>query len=428
MTPKESHLNLKGTFDMDIFQSRHRSLFLICILLTGLLTAGCSAVKGVSIVRGGSPQSTLTGDESVKAEQMVHLLTVKVRIDDSPEELTFMVDTGALTVIDEEVAKRFMFKDSVTNKVADSAGNRKDIRLVQVNKISVGKVAVSDCAAAVVDMKKFNPKIDGLLGSNFLRFFTVQLDYRNHRVAFLSKSDGRSLEGAMKLPMWQNMKFGFAPTIKCEIDGSVALDCMVDTGHDAIASFPLSTLDKLPHFKTGEYISSNGSMGAGIFGKDTESYLVKTDRIASGPITIENAAMVSNRFEDVMTLGAAYLKNFLVTIDYPASLLYLKQYEDQHLEKEMMSYGFAIAHEKDKAIVSGLWKGSVADKAGISVGDEVIALNGHETSGLSLFDMMRIVKSNETLSISYIKSSNGTKSDLTLQKGDLTLLLPPSPN
>ncbi|ACH40584.1 retropepsin family aspartate protease, PDZ/DHR/GLGF domain-containing [Citrifermentans bemidjiense Bem] len=412
---------------MKPFHSR-QSLFLICFLLVGLLNTGCSAIKGVSMVRGGSPQSILTNDESVKAEQMAHLLTVKVRIDDSPEDLTFMVDTGALTVIDEQVAKRFAFKDSVTNKVADSAGNKKDVRLVQVNRISVGKAAVSDCAAAVVDMKKFNPKIDGLLGSNFLRFFTVQLDYRNQRVTFLSKSEGRSFDGAMKLPMWKNMKFGFAPTMKCEVDGSVALDCMVDTGHDAIASFPLSTLNKLPHFKSGEYISSNGSMGAGVFGKDRESYLVKTDRIASGPITIENAAIFSNRFEDVMTLGAAYLKNFMVTIDYPASLLYLKPFDDRHLEKEMMSYGFAVSYEKGKAIVSGLWKGSAADKAGLSVGDELIALNGRETAGMSLFDMMQITKSSETLSVSYIKGSSGNKSELTLRKGDLTLLFPRSPS
>jgi hypothetical protein len=247
-------------------------------------------------------------------------------------------------------------------------------------------------------------------------------------VTFLSKSEGRSFDGAMKLPMWKNMKFGFAPTMKCEVDGSVALDCMVDTGHDAIASFPLSTLDKLPHFKSGEYISSNGSMGAGVFGKDRESYLVKTDRIASGPITIENAAIVSNRFEDVMTLGAAYLKNFMVTIDYPASLLYLKPFDDRHLEKEMMSYGFAVSYEKGKAIVSGLWKGSAADKAGLSVGDELIALNGRETAGMSLFDMMQITKSSETLSVSYIKGSSGNKSELTLRKGDLTLLFPRSPS
>lgn len=379
------------------------------------------------MVRGGSPGNVLRSDESVEAEQMAHLLTVKVRIDDSPEDLNFMVDTGALTVIDEQVAKRLVFKDSVTNKGSDSAGNKKDIRLVQVHKISVGKAAVSDCAAAVVDMKKFNPKIDGLLGSNFLRFFKVQLDYRNQRVTFLSNSEARSFDGAMKLPIWKNMKFGFAPTMKCEVDGSVALDCMVDTGHDAIASFPLSTLDKLPYFKRGEYISSNGAMGAGVFGKDTQSYLVRTDRITSGPITIENAAIVSNRFEDVMTLGAAYLKNFMVTIDYPASVLYLKQYDGQTVEKEMMSYGFAVAHEKGKAVVSGIWKGSAADKAGISIGDELIALNGREASGMSLFDMMQMVKSNETLSVSYIKSSNGNKTDLTLQKGDLTLLLPRSP-
>gem|GEM_PF-3973765 len=156
------------------------------------------------------------------------------------------------------------------------------------------------------------------------------------------------------------------------------------------------------HFKSGEYIRSNGVMSAGVFGKDKESYLVKTDRITSGPITINNAAVITNNFEDVMTLGAGYLQNFLVTIDYPRDVLYLKPYGDRHPESEFLSYGFGISKEQAKTIVTGVWKGSAADKAGLSVGDELVAVDGKEATGISFFAFMQLMKSTDSMTISYI--------------------------
>jgi hypothetical protein len=411
-----------------LFEGRCRLLLVLFCLSTSFLATGCTMIKGVSLMRGGVPESIPAQEESIQADQMVHFLTVKVRINDSQKDLNFMVDTGAITVIDQETDKKFTFKDSVTNGIVDSSGNKKDVSLVQVDKISVGSIAVRDCAAAVIDLKKLSPKIDGILGSNFLKHFIVQLDYRNKRLNFLSNANASELDGSMKMAMWKNMKFGFAPTLKCEIDGSVTADCMVDTGHAAVASFPLSSIDKLPHFKSGEYISSTGPMGAGVFGKDSKNYLVKTDKITSGPIVIDNAAILSNQFEDVATLGAGYLRNFLVTIDYPGSLVYLKKYDDQPREKESFSYGFGVAREKGKNIVTGVWKGCAADKAGLSVGDELLTLDGQDAEGMALLDVMQLMKSTDVLKISYLKKINGGRSELTLNKEDLTLLFPRSSN
>jgi len=407
---------------------RFRLLFILSLLLIPLFTGGCATIKGISMMRGGSTeQGALTRDESVPTGKMAHLLTVKVRIAGSPEDLNFIVDTGSLTVIDQQTAKRFTFKESVTNEIKDSSGNKKEVRLVQVEKISVGNVTVSNCAAAIVDLKKLSPKIDGVLGSNFLKFFRVKIDYQNSTLTFLNDSTNQEVEGALTLPMWKNMRFGFAPTMKCELDGAVRVDCMVDTGHGAIASFPLSIIDKLPHFKSGEYIGSNGVIGAGIFGRDKESYLVKTDKIASGPLVIDNATVVTNNF-DLMTLGYAYLKNFLVIIDYPNSVMYLKQYPDHSLDNRMLSFGFGLSREKEKTTVTGTWKGSVADKAGLLAGDELVTLNDKDAASLSFLDIMQLMKSSETLSISYLRPSDKSRSYLTLHKADLTSLFPNPPN
>lgn len=405
-------------------QFRLRLLFMASLLLISLFTGGCATIKGISMMRGGSSeQGALTRDESVPIGRMAHLLTVEVRIDGSPEDLNFLVDTGSLTIIDQQAAKLLTFKESVTNEIKDVSGNKKEVRLVQVERISVGNVTVSNCAAAIIDLKKFSPKIDGVLGSNFLKFFKVKIDYQDSTLTFLNESTNQEVDGALRLPMWKNMRFGFAPTMKCELDGVVRVDCMVDTGHDAIASFPLSIIDKLPHFKSGEYIGSNGVIGAGIFGRDKESYLVKTDKIVSGPLVIENAPVVTNNF-DLMTLGNAYLKNFLVIIDYPNSVIYLKQYPGHSLDNRLLSFGFGLSREKDKTAVTGTWKGGVADKAGLLAGDELVSLNDKDAASFSLLEIMQLMKSSESLSISYLRPSDKSRSNITLHKADLTSLFP----
>lgn len=404
---------------------RPQSLFVLFLLLIPLLAGGCSAMKGISMMQGGSTeQGMLMRDEAVKADLKAHLLTVKVRIDGSPEDLNFIIDTGALTIIDEQTAKRFTFKDSVINEVKDLSGNKKDVRLVQVNRISVGNIAVSNCAAAIVDLKKLSPNIDGILGSNFLKFFKVQIDYRNSSLTFLNNSGNKAIEDAIAIPIWKNMKFGFAPTMRCELDSVLTVDCMVDTGHDAIASLPLSIIRKLPHFKSGEFVSSNGVMGAGAFGKSsTESYLVKADKIVTGPLIIDDVPVVTNNSVDVMTLGHAYLKNFLLIIDYPNSVLYLKPYPGHPGGNKLPSFGFGVSKEKDKTIVTGVWKWSVADKSGLSVGDELIKLNGENANRLSSLDIMQLLKTSDVLNLSYIKHATGASSEMTLRKADLALLL-----
>lgn len=407
---------------------RPHFLFLLFLLITPLLTTGCSTIKAISMMRGGSTeQGTLLRDEPVEAGKIFHLMTVKVRINDSAEALNFMVDTAAYTVIDEQVAKKITFKDSVQVESRDIAGNKKDVRVVQVGRISVGNVHVSDCAAMIVNLKKLSPKLDGILGSNFLKYFKVQLDYPNSRLTFMHNTGTQINNDTNPIPMWLNMKAGFAPTMKCDIDSVVTVDCVLDTGHPSIASIPSSVIDELPHFKSGEFITSIGSMGEGAFGNIRESQLVKTDKITLGSLSIKNITADTNH-SGMMTLGYEYLKNFLVTIDYPNSLLYLKPYLGHKVDNTMLSFGFGINKEQEKTIVSGLWKGGSADKAGISVGDELVSLNGAKTIDIAFFDIAEVLKATGSLNVSYIKKSTGTNIETTLYKTDLTLLLPSSPN
>ncbi len=397
---------------------------LLVLFLLALLASGCAGMKSVSIIKGGSPApGVLSRVESVKANHLAHYLTVKVRINDSSEDLLFLVDTGAITVIDKQAADKFTFAESVVNEVIDIAGNKKEMRLVRVGKVSVGKIRVSDCAAIITDLKKHSPKIDGILGSNFLRYFKVEIDYQNSQLVFHGSSENQTLDGFIAIPIWQNMKQGFAPTTKCILDGSIDVDCMIDTGHDKAASLPLSIIQKTTGFKDGKYIESNGGMSGGVFGTISKSYLIKAEKISAGNLTINNSPVTTNASDNLMTLGHAYLKNFRIIIDYPNSVAYFKPYPELKPESKYLSFGFNCSKENGKTVIMGIWKGGVADNAGLSIGDELISLNNKDVTTLSKLEIMEMMNSSSILNVSYSQRSSGKRADATLHKDDLMRLL-----
>lgn len=397
---------------------------LLVLFLLALLVSGCAGMKSVSIIKGGSPeQGVLSQFESVKANHLAHYLTVQVRINDSSEDFLFLVDTGAITVIDKLTAEKFTFAEFVVNEVTDIAGNKKEVRLVRVGKLSVGKIRISDCAAVITDLKKHSPKIDGILGSNFLRYFKVELDYQNSQLVFHGSSENQPLDGFIAIPIWQNIKQGFAPTTKCILDGSIDVDCMIDTGHDQAVSLPLSIIQKTHSFKDGRYIESNGGMSGGVFGTISRSYLIKAEKISAGNLTINNSPVTTNASDNLMTLGYAYLKNFRIVIDYPNFIAYFKPYPELKPQSNYLSFGFNCSREKGKTVITGIWKGGVADNAGLSIGDELISLNNKDVTTLSKLEIMEMMDSSSNLNVLYLKQSSGKIADATLHKDDLMRLL-----
>ena len=98
-----------------------------------------------------------------------------------------MLDTGAsITIFTPETAESLKLKKIAKINISDSFIS-KDTDLVVAEKIILGDVSVEKCSAAILETDKFedtfNIKIDGVLGSNFLRFFAIRIDYsRNNNL------------------------------------------------------------------------------------------------------------------------------------------------------------------------------------------------------------------------------------------------------
>ena len=119
----------------------------------------------------------------------------------------------------------------------------------------------------------------------------------------------------------------------------------------------------------------------------------------------------------VPLLGRDFLSQFLITIDYPEDETFFVPYEDAQFVKNMFSFGVSLSKGANNTIVvQGLWTGSPADRAGIGVGDEIVACNSKALTGDDIFELRQILEKESVKNVKLILKGEKGKRETTLQK------------
>lgn len=378
----------------------------LLVLLTFIVfLPSCTTFKAIKMVNGGEAVPNSHSESVVPFALEGHPILIKARLNNSQKEYVFIFDTGALTIIRQEVAIELNLAKGIEIEGNDSAGKSKSINLVTLEKIRVGNMEVRDCAAGVTDFSGiFAPKTAGILGSNFFRHFKVTIDYRKKELILSRDKKQTTVQtNASIIPFEADMKMGFAPVIECMVDGKIEGTAIIDTGFPGIVSLPLAMTKKTNSFKAGNVIASKGSMTFGLFGGTDMDYGVRIDAFKVGDIKLKNTPSSSNSLKaGHILLGNKFLENFLVTLNYPMKKMILTPYGTP-FETNIPTYGLALAKERNKTIVSGIWDNSSASTSGINLGDEVAEVNSMKVNTLSLMELGSIFsdKSINTLEIEY---------------------------
>jgi len=94
----------------------------------------------------------------------------------------FVFDTGAtLTCVDEILARDLALPDHrIGEGVGVGVGGAGRVRVVHADSVRVGEVTAVNLPVCVLDLehvRRFGPDVHGLIGLNFMRPFTVILDF-----------------------------------------------------------------------------------------------------------------------------------------------------------------------------------------------------------------------------------------------------------
>lgn len=230
-----------------------RPLCIVAIL--SVLGTSCTQLAMLNKFRSGSPIHS-KGITAIPFELGGHLILMPVRINDCEKEYTFFLDTCAQTIIDLRVASDLHIENGRELPLPDETMPEAFLSKTNVD-ISLGNAQVRDLKVLLLDLsswRKSGRSIDGVVGSDFLRFFRVTIDYRERMVLLEQSRKAENGSSTTRIPaggstpdaaastgtaVLDNKGYAMScatsfplrfPTVRCRLDGDIVSEALLDTG------------------------------------------------------------------------------------------------------------------------------------------------------------------------------------------------------
>ncbi len=390
-----------------------RLIILMILLLVSMM--GCSDVKVKLVEQAkGGEVSPLDGEKLVPFElNSAHVITLHPEF--NGREIPIVLDTGGMTMIGREVAD--------TLNLELHATPQEGVSLAKVESIRLNGVEVRNLKAAVMPFgdtfKISNIKLDGMLGSDFLRFFQVTFDYNRNEITFRNPSKlTKENQGDLLLKM--KIIAPYFPTVQTKVNSKMKLNGMIDTGLNHAFVLPYELLEKFPDARV---MKAKGFFAKWPFTEQQRNALALIDEIRIGDKVLKDvpvlfADLPNMLDEGTMLIGKHFLDDYRTTLDYPNRMVLLQ--ETDPIEQSLsFSTGVSIIRRLDKLIVRGVWEGSPADLAGINPEDEILTINGLEATALDNHQIQEWIDDPSVKELKLTRLVNGEVEEINLVKVNL---------
>lgn len=368
--------------------------------------------KLLGILTGGKPYIASNLVHKIPFEYIGEHIFIKVKINNLEPERKFLFDTGAaITILNPRIAAAMNLNKAATLNVSDGFIS-KAADVVVVEKLSLGEVTVDNCGAAIFDMEKIenalNTEIDGILGSNFLRLFTIRIDYSKKEIAFTTNIDYflDEIKKGHRISLYQDFTgLIFAPFKITGVDAPFKAE--IDTGADNSLMIPMQYMEQFKPALNSKVVKCLGRVSGGAFG-ESDGIITRLSEFKIGDLSFENLVVIfENRKNDFLILGNDFLSCFNIIIDYPKNEMFLLPLADKKLKTNIKNFGFYTTQNKNgKMEIITLLKDSMAEKAGLKVGDVILRIVAEEESGTTYEEFKRISDKYDTIRL-FMQRGNG---------------------
>jgi hypothetical protein len=291
-----------------------------------------------------------------------------------------ILDSGVGTfVIDEALAARLHLRKTGAARavgITDTAGGTRVSGLT----VDFGAMTLTIADAAAYDLRALSSAmyqpIDALLGRDVFEALYVDLDFANTRLRFCTPGQAEPIPNAAKIALTRSA-FGLR-TLPVSVAGQPAIPATFDLGADRAL------------YLSADYVAERGlladrkwstALSAGVDGASV-SRVVVMDRVRVGPyvfrrVPVEIPATWAHRVPAFV--GFPIFRRLRLAVDFPNECLFAAndpQLTPQPFRKDRA--GFGARRMGDHLEVVYVADGSPAAEAGLSVGDEIVAINGHK--------------------------------------------------
>lgn len=323
--------------------------------------------------------------ETIAFENPLNLVIIPVNI--RGEIFRFLFDTGAPNAISVELQQKFLFDEIDKRSIRDSQGKTKKVKYVELDTISLGAIDFMETAAFIVDFKA-NPvldclDLDGILGSNLMRFCTWRVDYSNKTLVFTNQPEKLPYSADYRETSFKTNE-QHAIRIDFKVGKTTIKNLKIDYGSTSSVSVPSKAYKTL---KDNGYLTDPmtevGFSQSGIFGEfvaDTTEYGV----INSGKIDAYDFGKVEIKNGEKSLFGSGVLKNYVVTMNWPKRTI---GFEKLQIEPPFVRnrFGLSPAFYNENVIVKSIIVNGPAHNSGLTPGMIIKAIDDFEFEGIEDF-------------------------------------------
>ena len=304
--------------------------------------------------------------------------------------LPLLVDTGGSNILTPTAAKELGVKSEGSLECTGAGDGSLDTGLAKVSTLTIGDAELTGQIFSVIPLEFFEQvdgiREDGLVGHEVFKRFVVTIDYADRKLVLRRPEAFEPDAEAVAVP------FVFAsgfPLVEGQIDG-VAGTFGIDTGDrwSLRLSGPFAEANALAEKYQPKVEALTGwGVGGGTRGRVFRAgELVLGDVHIDGPVTELSLGEKGADSDKYISgnVGGGVLKRFTVTFDYGKKLIYFKKNRDYEKRGNWDRSGLWMNLEGDVFVVKDVVLDSPADRAGIKVGDTIIAIDGKKVKNLSL--------------------------------------------
>ncbi|KEZ93651.1 aspartyl protease family protein [Nonlabens ulvanivorans] len=372
----------------------------------------------LTIIGCNSLSKTLNGGKVAKDDYME---TIKFNYDYNfalidvvinQKTYTFLVDTGAPTVISNQIYKDLNINPANSTNVTDSQGQSNNQEVVIIPEVRIGNLIYNDIGAIVADLRdvfEFNCMgIDGIIGANQMAKSFWKFDYQNHEITItdqLANFDITSYEDRLNF-FTSNQK---TPYVVGFVNG-VSTTYTFDTGFAG----HLDVDSDIADFDDAIGFVKYGSSSVGLYDvKDSISTrTIKIDSLRIGDIDMGQQIV---ELDHGSLIGNDFMNKHDMIMDWSSNLIYLKKIKEYE-KGEKSVFGFQTRFKENKAIVVAVIKEVDLD---LQIGDQLLCINDYNLRELNdqtscdIYNDLDLEKL-ETIDIIYLR--DGKEYNTTLKR------------
>lgn len=302
----------------------------------------------------------------------------------------FVVDTGAgITVLTSEFARRAGLAGSGSTQATGSGGSVQ-VKTLVLHAVGVGRAVVHDVAAAIIPLpldftyQGDYGSIDGVLGYSFLAHFAVTIDMQHHRLTLTQPNAYRTPPGAVS----EGADFSDnTPVVHARADGFGGA-FKLDTGDSG--TLTLTAAFVAAHGFARRYPGGAPELFEGVGGLQ-RAVAVRIQRFTIGGATVrDEPTSLSLATTGVLggtslagNVGDDVLRRFVFTLDYAHKRVDFEPNDRIDAYTPYKHTGALATRRADgtqRVIV--VEPNSPASRAGVTVGDTIVAINGYPLARL----------------------------------------------